>query len=195
MKSYNAPIRIDSLTNRRIIDVSCGDNHVIALLAGMHNAEQVITDQNGEPCIVDVVGWGENSLGQVTGKSEVLRYHQPVVLSEFVGKRIISVGCYKATSCAIELGGNIYEWGGIDSNPIAIVQTIEQAQEIHHGNNFSIVKTLDKVFFWGEIRNKTGHIISEREPTLISGDHNIKAVSVGYDHVLAKDSNGYVGKT
>jgi alpha-tubulin suppressor-like RCC1 family protein len=188
------PIRIDSLINRRILVISCGDNHTIALVAGMHNCEQLITDQDGEPCLVDVIGWGENSLGQVTGKIEVSRYNQPVVLSEFVGKRIINVGCYKATSSVVELGGNIYEWGGIDAKPVTLIHNIEQAQEIHHGNNFTIVKTLDKVFFWGEIRNKTGHILSERDPILISGDIKIKTVSVGYDHVLAQDNNGYVEK-
>jgi hypothetical protein len=178
--------------NRKILSISCGDNHTIALVAAMQNCEQVIVDGNGDPCIVDVLGWGENSLGQVTGKTEVSRYSQPVVLSEFVGKKIINVGCYKATSCAIELGGAIYEWGGIESNPITLVHRIDEAQEIHHGNNFTIVKTINKVYFWGEIRNKARNIISEREPTLISGDSNIVSVSVGFDHVLAKDCKGYV---
>lgn len=159
----------------------------------MQNSEQLIVDKNGEPAIVDVLGWGENSLGQVTGKAEVPRYHQPVVLSEFTGKKIISVGCHKASSSAIESGGNIYEWGGIETSPITLGKTITGAEEIHYGNNFSVVKAGDKLYFWGEIRNKSATIISEREPTVISGDSKVKAVSVGFDHVLAQDTDGYVG--
>lgn len=186
------PIKIDSLTNRRILSISCGDSHTIAVVAGLgSNSAAIIDDDTGMP-LTDVVGWGENSLCQVSGNSKVERYTEPVVISELTGKRIINVGCHRAKTSAVELGGNVYEWGGVDANPIRVVYKIEEAQEIIHGNNFTIVRSIDKVYFWGEIRNKARNIISERDPTLVSGNIKIDRVSVGYDHVLATDKEGLV---
>lgn len=186
------PIKIDSLTNRRILSLSCGDGHTIALVAGLGSNSSIILEEEGNRPLTDVIGWGENSLGQVSGNTKVERYSEPVVLSQFVGKRILNVGCSRAKSSAVELGGNIYEWGGVQESPIEVVHKIQEAQEISHGNNFTIVRTIDKIYFWGEIRNKARSIICEREPTLISGNIKVANVSVGYDHILATNKEGYV---
>lgn len=186
-------MQIDTLLNRKVLSIACGDAHSVALVVGMGSYDEKIVNRDGVEYLCDVMAWGDNNLGQVSGDITVDKYPVPVVLPQFVGKKILHVSCYRSKSCAVEQGGNIYEWGGAeDSCNIKVVQKVDEALEMHYGTGFSIVRTIDKVFFWGELKGKSRNIMNERKPFLISGDTDVKAVSVGADHVLMSDTSDMV---
>ena len=174
--------------NRKIVSISCGESHTIASVVGMLPFDRKILNNRNEEYMFDVVGWGCNSLGQVTGRPKIPQFDQPVVLTEFIGKNIVSVSCSRTKSAAVDRAGGIYEWGGSEKETgISVKQTVVGAAEIHQGNTFSIVLADGKVYFWGELKNKARNIIRERNPTVVSGELKIKSISVGFDHVLASN--------
>lgn len=190
---YSAPIVIDSLTNRRILQLACGESHTVAAVLGLGPHGAKLLDARYDEYLFDVVAWGDNTFGQVSGSRELERYEQPVVLPELSGKRILAVSCARTKSAAVEAGGQVFEWGGSESGcAIRLAHTLPGAEELHHGGGFLVARAGEKVYFWGELVCKNRTVANERTPTLISGELRVKRLSVGHDHVLATDLDDLV---
>lgn len=190
---YTTPVIIDSLLNRKIISVSCGDSHVIALMEGIHpTGEPVMERDDPSRVLRDVMGWGENNLGQVTGNIKVARYATPQVLNFFHMIDIKEVSCYRSKSGAVDSKGTIYEWGGETSQRIHISQRIPGASNLQHGQGFSAVIANEKLYVWGEIKAKGETIFSSSQASMVSGSMPISRFSAGVDHLMAVDDSGCV---
>lgn len=190
---YSNPVPIDSLMNRKVLSVSCGDSHTIALVEGMQpSGEWIMERTDPKQPMRDVVGWGENNLGQVTGNLKVSRYHTPQVLNYFFGKQIKEVSCYRSKSAAYDTKGNIYEWGGETSQKIHLAQRVPGCCSLQHGQGFSAALANEKVFIWGELKAKGRIVLSEKEAAVVSGNVPVGRFSVGVDHILAIDASGCV---
>lgn len=143
--------------------------------------------------LFDVVAWGDNGFGQVTGDRRLDRFEQPVVLPQFSGKRMLAVSCARTKSAAVEAGGGVFEWGGSEADcAIRQTQSLPGAEELQHGGSFLVARAGEKVYFWGELVCKGRMVATERAPLLISGELRIKRISVGHDHVLAADLSDQV---
>ncbi|MCL2556127.1 MAG: hypothetical protein FWE03_03785 [Firmicutes bacterium] len=81
------------MNNNRIVSVSAGENHVLAL------------DEYG-----NVWGWGYNEFGQLRDKFIGEIIYSPILLASYLN-RIISIKASVLSSFAIDYYGNLWAWG------------------------------------------------------------------------------------
>jgi len=86
------PRRIQALarTGRRVVAVTAGDFHALALT------------EEGE-----LYGWGDRE-----GNGHAANEHTPRQVAAFVGQRVKHVGAGAVSSCAVTEKGELYTWGG-----------------------------------------------------------------------------------
>jgi len=65
----------------------------------------------GEDACTEVFGLGENSVGQVIGRSSMERFNEPTLIVQLSGKNIKGLAANRESSCAWDSTGKIYEWG------------------------------------------------------------------------------------
>jgi alpha-tubulin suppressor-like RCC1 family protein len=90
------------LRHRQVRQVACGDYHTLFLVGGALNAAERS---------YEVMGLGENTVGQILGKPTKGIIKEPVVISELSGKNIKGITACRESSLAWDEKGNIYEWG------------------------------------------------------------------------------------
>lgn len=90
------------LRHRQVLQVACGDYHTLFLVGGSLGQLD---------CQKEVLGVGENTVGQILGKSSKDLIKQPVVLVELSGKDIQGLAATRESSLAWDSKGQIYEWG------------------------------------------------------------------------------------
>jgi hypothetical protein len=88
------PVRVDLPTTLKIVEVSAGADHSVALSAAGH-----------------VWAWGQNSFGQVGDGSGVER-RTPVRLASISG--IVAIGTGRLHTLAVGSGGGVWAWGDND---------------------------------------------------------------------------------
>jgi alpha-tubulin suppressor-like RCC1 family protein len=90
------------LRHRQVLQVVCGDYHTLFLVAGALGQLDATKE---------VLGVGENTVGQILGKSSKDMIKEPVVLVELSGRDIQGLMATKESSLAWDSKGQIYEWG------------------------------------------------------------------------------------
>ena len=80
--------------NRRILAVSCGDHHALFLVGGSYDEDVRKIESRGR-WRTEVFGVGENSAGQVLGKTydKSPCSNEPVLIKELSGKGITVIFC------------------------------------------------------------------------------------------------------
>lgn len=90
------------LRHRQVLKVACGDYHTLFLVGGALGQFDPMRE---------VLGVGENTVGQILGKSSKDIIKEPVVLVELSGKDIQGLAATRESSLAWDGKGQIYEWG------------------------------------------------------------------------------------
>lgn len=90
------------LRHRQVLQVACGDYHTLFLVGGALGQLDPMRE---------VLGVGENTVGQILGKSSKDIIKEPVVLVELSGKDIQGLAATRESSLAWDGKGQIYEWG------------------------------------------------------------------------------------
>ncbi|CAG2170153.1 unnamed protein product [Oppiella nova] len=91
--SQHTPNRISALNDKRVVDISCGCSHSLALTAdGL------------------VYGWGDNREGQVGCGGDHQFIRSPVKM-ELNTNKIKAIYCSKTSSFAVTVDGLVFSWG------------------------------------------------------------------------------------
>jgi hypothetical protein len=85
--------------HRKILQVVCGDFHSLFLVGGAIGGPDTCTE---------VFGMGENSVGQILGRSSMEMFKQPTLIVELSGKNICGLAANRESSCAWDSEGRIY---------------------------------------------------------------------------------------
>lgn len=191
----SSPVLIN-LNNIRVLRVSCGAYHVVALTFS-----------------AEAYSWGEGRYGQLgTGLTE--NYFYPQKIDEFGSRRIKGVFAGGNHSAALlEDSGELYTWGLNDKGQLGLRDTENRltpvACDLHRqgqiakvalGFDFSAALLASgSVYTWGSgERGKTGHrdCVDRVEPRRISyfQEHGIICddIDCGESHMLAVSSQGVV---
>lgn len=104
-----------------MLSLACGDHHVLALVdclfTNLHELKSLKKQQEPDPYAGDtfgqflVYGWGENSLGQALGHTEVETVDRPTLIPNLIGKKVTCLTASRASSACGEKTGEVYEWG------------------------------------------------------------------------------------
>lgn len=95
--------------HRKVLQVVCGDFHTLFLVGGSLGVNQ--PKETNNLWSTEVFGFGENTVGQITGKERKVIYKEPVLISQLSGKGIEGVWASRQSSLAYDRNGSIYEWG------------------------------------------------------------------------------------
>lgn len=90
------------LRHRQVLQVACGDYHTLFLVGG------ALGQVEGQR---EVLGVGENTVGQILGKSSKEVIKEPVVVVELSGRGVEGVAATRESSLAWDGKGQVYEWG------------------------------------------------------------------------------------
>lgn len=91
------------LRHRFVQKVSCGDYHTLFLVGGALGSNNSKAFQ--------VMGLGENMVGQILGKPSKETIKEPVVIVQLSGKGVCGINAVRQSSLAWDEKGQIYEWG------------------------------------------------------------------------------------
>ena len=92
------------LVSDKVVDISCGDNHTLALTNGGH-----------------VYGWGYNGYGQL-GNGTCNNQSVPIQVNGLLEScRIVSIACGANHSMAVSDTGAVYSWYAIITRVINYV--------------------------------------------------------------------------
>ncbi|EGR27148.1 hypothetical protein IMG5_201730 [Ichthyophthirius multifiliis] len=207
---------IPQFKNRQVLSIACGDHHTIVLVKAFSlqhlyqpNYQQV--SPNFDSCC-EVFGWGQNTCGQITGDSNYNTYmiflflflyiyfflriiDKPLLIAEFSGKQICCVGAYKASSIAVDINGNVYEWGKykynqIDNSNIEMTFVLKKnIISVFKGNSFYVAQdNKNQAYLWGNLKNIQ---VKKDKYDQINID-KIQSISAGSDHIIVSDLEGNV---
>eukprot|EP00347_Sterkiella_histriomuscorum_P015971 403354995 len=93
MKFIYSPLLIDQLLHSQIVDVSCGDNHTVAVTS------------NGE-----CYSWGQGIYGAL-GIGQVLNRQKPTLIEELRDIKIVKVSCGARHTLFLANNGEVYSCG------------------------------------------------------------------------------------
>ena len=177
------PMPLRTLKNRIVLRISCGDSHTLALVSSCLPGDRV--SEYHRSLGVDVLGWGDNSCGQILGVNDIKKFEKPVIVSRLIGLDIKDLCCNKNESVCIDTSGNIYEWGEYNEDGIIPKNKLTGISEVKMGNNFKIAKTKNELYFWGNLKSGNRTIKFSDTPCLLSDTYDIESFSVGNDHIIA----------
>lgn len=136
--------------NRKVLNIACGDHHTIALVecayTNLYELKSRKKPQEADPYGGDtygqplVFGWGENTLGQVLGHTEIENVERPTLIPSLIGKKIACIAASRAASACAEKTGEVYEWG-FNRNGIEKSATLKVILA-HYLNNSLLVHNL-----------------------------------------------------
>eukprot|EP00736_Rhodelphis_marinus_P001069 Rmarinus@m.5477 len=95
------PVHVSLLTDERVVDVSCGDSHTLALTEGG-----------------TVMSWGNNDVGQLGHGGLTTLPHLPRVVSALEGQGIVRVFAGRLNSAALSGNGTLFVWGNNQCNQL-----------------------------------------------------------------------------
>ena len=98
---------IPELTNRQVIQISCGDFHTLALVQGYLPNTRLFSRPDFEEFYDDstIWGWGENDKGQILGGDAISTVYHPVIIPEFIGGRVQKISAIlKSSACLTDFG-------------------------------------------------------------------------------------------
>ena len=188
----NTPTRLPSpLGGERVVSVSVGDAHSLALTAG------------------GVWSWGWAVEGRL-GHGDELDEWQPKKVEAFAGQRVVAVSAGDSHSLSLTAGGNVWSWGSGecplghgDHEDQLLPKKIEalaarRVVAVSAGGHHSLVLTADgAVWSWGRgAFGKLGHGDTQlqllpKKVEALAG-RRVVAVSAGYSHSLAITADGAV---
>lgn len=141
----------------------------------------------------DLLGWGDNSGGQILGKRDIRRIERPTVISQLADIKIIDIACKGNESIAIDSSGKIFEWGEFrDHSLIQYTHTIKGISKIGVTGNLRVGLANDTLYAWGSLQIGKKKFFSESQPKIISDEGSVEKISIGEDHILGFGSNKVV---
>ncbi|XP_055967110.1 probable E3 ubiquitin-protein ligase HERC6 [Sorex fumeus] len=183
--SSDIPRLIQSLRGRKIIQVSCGDHHSLALTEG------------GQ-----LFSWGSNSHGQLGLEKKDLFQAEPSPVLSLQGVPLAQVAAGGAHSFALSLSGTAFGWGSNCAGQLALsdqnagpryspwaVGALRNlgVEFISCGGQHTAVLTQDgKVFTFGDnTYGQLGHSSAERGPQPVEGlSGSVSQIDCGSKHTL-----------
>ncbi|XP_072481567.1 probable E3 ubiquitin-protein ligase HERC6 [Notamacropus eugenii] len=189
------PKEIKDLSSVKIIQVSCGHYHSIALA------------QDGA-----VFSWGKNNYGQL-GLGENFPYQaRPQLVNSLKGIPLAQVAAGGAHSFALSLSGTSYGWGRNNVGQLAFCGK-NASEQIYKPCSIGILKSLDvtyiscgdehtavltqdgKVFTFGSNNSgQLGHevVSKQKGPQIVDSAHLFSQIACGSYHTLAYACTGQV---
>jgi len=186
------PEKIEALAGQRVVAVSAGGVHSLALAA------------DGS-----VWSWGEGEFGRL-GHGDQQSQLLPQKVEAFAGQRVLSVSAGGAHSIAITADGAVWSWGGGgdgrlghgDQQRRLLPKKVEalasrRVVAVSAGDLHSLALTADgAVWSWGEGIGRLGHGDQQRQllPKKVEAiaGRRVVAVSAGMAHSLAVTTDGAV---
>ncbi|XP_006900082.1 PREDICTED: probable E3 ubiquitin-protein ligase HERC6 [Elephantulus edwardii] len=183
------PKKVTTLTDKKIIQVSCGHYHSLAL------------SQDGE-----VFSWGKNSDGQLGLGKGFTSQSRPQRVQSLEGIPLMQVAAGGAHSFALSFSGSSFGWGSNNAGQLALsgknalallyrphsVGALKTLGVVHIscGSEHTAVLTQDgKVFTFGDNRSgQLGHSPTAEKsgPQLVEGiDGLVSQIDCGSHHTLA----------
>jgi len=191
------PTKVEAFTGQRVVAVSAGDNHSLALAA------------DGA-----VWSWGFGGEGQLGHGDDRWHQHLPKKIEAFAGQRVVAVSAGETHSLAITADGAVWSWGGGggggrgelghgDEQRQLLPKKIEalagqRVVAVSAGNMSSLAMTADgEVWSWGNGRyGELGHGDTQDQllPKKIEAlaGQRVVTVSAGLYHSLALTADGGV---
>ena len=172
------PKKTEGLAGQRVVDVSAGLCHSLALTA------------EG-----DVWSWGVGWNG-VLGHGDEQRHPLPKKMEAFAGQRVVAVSTRNHTSLAVTADGAVWSWG--NKHPPEKVEGLagQHVVAASAGNHHSLAVTADgTVWSWGDgMCSGHGDQKDLQRPQKIEAfaGQRVVAVSAGFEHSLAATADGAV---
>jgi alpha-tubulin suppressor-like RCC1 family protein len=152
--SQSIPIKLNHFNNHKVIQISCGDFHSMALT------------ESGR-----VFSWGWNKFGQLGLNNNNERVNKPSIVSLSNQIAINKISCGRGHSLLLSQNGDIY-WFGYNGIEIQITPkklTINSNKSIdiasHYNYDICVALMEDWIYFWGECKrdDEETDIISSKE--------------------------------
>jgi hypothetical protein len=89
--------------HRKVMQVVCGDFHTLFLVGGALDCRE---ERGGGA--TEVFGLGENTVGQITGRSRKVIYKEPVLIAQLSNKNVQGIWASRESSLAYDGKGSIY---------------------------------------------------------------------------------------
>lgn len=160
----------------------------------IENIKVIASSYNHNLALMDdktVWAWGENNFGQLGNNSQRVSF-VPTQVNNLKNIKNIATGV--EFSLALDANNILYLWGKhpIDSKiyltPIIVFNSPENIIDIKAGHSYMVFLTADNtVWQWGLING-----VLYKNPTIVQGVKDIKAIATGMDHILALDKHGVV---
>jgi alpha-tubulin suppressor-like RCC1 family protein len=147
-----------------------------------------------------VFGLGENTVGQVTGRSRKVIFKEPVLVAQLSNKHIQGIWASRESSLAYDAKGNVYEWGVKENrNELIEVSYVlgEGVVRLEKGyRHFAALSKSGKctfrwyvVYSWGVMEMQGVPVYSQPKPQ-VQDCKNIVSFSCGNSHTVAVDGDG-----
>mmetsp|Transcript_25679 Transcript_25679/g.25241 ORF Transcript_25679/g.25241 Transcript_25679/m.25241 type:complete len:437 (+) Transcript_25679:694-2004(+) len=185
LTSTNKPKLVEGLKEKRILQISCGDDHTLAL--GSDGA---------------VFAFGDNSKGQL-GQGNYQEIHDVKGINLPPCRQVYTAG---SQSMAVTDNGDLYLWpfetihGERRSYPMKVFNDVI-VSEVSIGFNFAIILANSGLLYSLGSNNKEGQLghgdaLPRSAPTMIASlkkqGEKIANVSCGFRHVIARSTLGKV---
>lgn len=191
-QSARTPIRVSFPDDTRIVEVSVGGSHTLAL------------DDEGGLWV-----WGRNGAGQLGTGDEETR-HTPVSVSLRSAERITAIGAGTDHSVVLTADGNVWAWGDNGSGQVGrggsttgtstpvwvIAFSGITITDIAVGSAHSMALTADGMLWawgdntWGQVGVGRGNTISIPTPVVTLISVTITDIAAGGNHSLALAADG-----
>ena len=112
----NLPTQVKGLKNFHVFQISCGSNHMLALI----NSNNIISDctinnnnnnnNNNHNTYMQVYSWGHGKFG-VLGHDNTVGYNRPTLINKLSNQNIVYINAGDYNSAAISKEGKLFIWG------------------------------------------------------------------------------------
>lgn len=135
----------------------------------------------------EVLGWGDNYMGQVLGVPTKEPISRPSIFRHTIGKFATQISANKRISAAMVESGEIYVWGELpftDKNMIKL--SIQAPKIISLGGDFLLAGTHDDlIYLWGRMQHHGVEAVTSYRD--MEQDHELNV-----DRVLVLNSIGKI---